>query len=173
MFCNRQRCHSTIGYPLVPGTVLQCHCIGNNLATSTIALNQMSKLVDLNNLTCSKCGESGVIAGKPCSACGYQGLQLRSSPAIALKEPQQITAFDIDDSFSKSIDAAITQASEEHRLQEEFDRNWPTAVRLLRTAASDAAWEKAGLDRPWWEFKYKTMGMEDFWGPLPPRDSDK
>ena len=147
--------------------------IRDSLAASTIASNQMSKLVDLNNLSCSKCGESGVIAGKPCSACGHQGLKLDSSPAIALKEPQQITAFDIDDRLSKSIDAAMAQASEEHRLQEEFDRNWPIAVKLLRTSASDAAWEKAGLDRPWWEFKYITMGMEDFWGPLPPRDSDK
>lgn len=133
----------------------------------------MSKLVDVNNLTCSNCGKSGVIYGEHCSACGRQeGTKLGSAP-IAAEAPQQLTHYDIDDSFSKSLDAAMAQASEEHRLQEEFDRNWPTAVRLLRTAASDAAWEKAGLDRPWWEFKYITMGMENFWGPLPPRDIDK
>lgn len=135
----------------------------------------MSRLVDLNNCNCSKCGESGVIFGERCSACGFQDQRHKefSSAAVAVEAPRTLNAFDIDDGFSKSLDVAIAQASEDHQRQEEFDRNWPTAVKLLRTAASDAAWEEAGLDRPWWEFKYKTMGMENHWGPLPPRDSDK
>ncbi|MCF6328704.1 MAG: hypothetical protein L3J02_02745 [Henriciella sp.] len=135
----------------------------------------MSKLVDLNNLNCWKCGKSGCSSGVPCPACGYLDPEFA---ALIAKEAAQAQAR-IDGLThaalgpSKSLAAAIAQASEEHRLQEEFDRNYPIAIRLLRTAASDAAWEKAGLDRPWWELKYLMMGLDNFWGPLPPRDSDK
>jgi len=131
----------------------------------------MSKLVDIHNRNCFKCGKSGCSYGVPCPACGY--LDPEFAALIAKEAARQPSIDDMIGYRLHSVDAAIAQASEEHRLQEEFDRNWPIAMRLLRTAASDAAWEKAGLDRPWWELQYLMMGLDNFWGPLPPRDSDK
>ncbi len=135
----------------------------------------MSKLVDLNNRNCFKCGGSGCRFDVPCPACGY--LDPEFAALIAKEAAQAQAGIDaLNYAISgpdESLAAAIAQASEEHRIQEEFDRNYPIAIRLLRTAASDAAWEKAGLDRPWWELQYLMMGLDNFWGPLPPRDNDK